>query len=73
MTLHVIYTIKCDYEFNEEELRRDYPEEENLIAFAEGWIEENFARITTRADNVLPFDYKIDIQFIKKEVNSKNE
>lgn len=66
MTLHVTYTIKCDYEFNEEELQRDNPGE-NIIEFVEGCIKEDFARITTRADNVLPFDYKETLTICDKE------
>ena len=73
MKIQVKYTIKTTYEFDEDELAREYPEEDNIVEFAEGWIEEDFNRITNRADNILPFDYKVDIQFIGKEVNSKNE
>ena len=68
MKIQVKYTIKTTYEFNEDELAREYPEEQDIIKFAEGWIEEDFNRITGRADNVLPFDYKVDIQFVEKEV-----
>ena len=50
---------------------REYPEEKDIVKFAEGWIDEDFNRITNRADNVLPFDYKVDIQFIEKEVNKE--
>ena len=58
MKIQVKYTIKTTYEFDEEELAREYPEENDLVKFAEGWIEEDFNRITNRADNVLPFDYR---------------
>lgn len=66
MKLRAIYTIECDYEFNEEELQCDNPGE-NIIEFVEGWIKEDFARITTRADNVLPFDYKETLTICNKE------
>ena len=69
MKIQVKYTIKTTYEFDEAELARDYPEEDNLMEFAQGWIEEDFERITNRADNVLPFDYKVNIQFVEKEIN----
>ena len=72
MKIQVKYTIKTTYEFDEDELAREYPEENDLIRFAEGWIEEDFNRITNRADNVIPYDYKVDIQFVEKEV-SENE
>lgn len=73
MKIQVKYTIKTTYEFDEDELAREYPEENDLVKFAEEWIEEDFNRITNRADNVIPFDYKVDIHFIEKEVKSKNE
>lgn len=73
MKIQVKYTIKTTYEFDEDKLAREYPEEQDIVKFAEGWIDEDFNSITNRADNVLPFDYKVDIQFIEKEVNSKNE
>ena len=73
MKIQVKYIIKTTYEFDEDELAREYPEEDNIVEFAKGWIEEDFSRITNRADNVLPFDYKVDIQFIEKEIKSKNE
>lgn len=69
MKIQVKYTIKTIYEFDEDELAREYPEEKDLVKFAEEWIEEDFERITSRADNVLPFDYKVDIQFVEKEIN----
>ena len=69
MKIQVKYTIKTTYEFDEAELVRDYPEEDNLMEFAQEWIEEDFERITNRADNVLPFDYKVNIQFVEKEIN----
>ena len=71
MKVHVTYTIECDYEFDEEELAREYPEEDNINAFVEGWIEEDFARITTRADNVLPFDYKETLTILHKETRKE--
>lgn len=71
MKIQVKYTIKTTYEFDEDELAREYPEENDLIKFAEGWIEEDFNRITNRADNVIPFDYKVDIQFIEKEISKE--
>ena len=67
MKIQVKYTIKTAYSFDEDELAREYPEENDLVQFAKGWIEEDFNRITTRADNILPFDYKVDIQFIEKK------
>ena len=73
MKIQVKYTIKTTYEFDEDELAREYPEEQDIVKFAEGWIDEDFNSITNRADNILPFDYTVDIQFIEKEVNSKNE
>lgn len=73
MKIQVKYTIKTTYEFDEDKLAREYPEEQDIVKFAEGWIDEDFNSITNRADNILPFDYKVDIQFIEKEVNSKNE
>lgn len=69
MKIQVKYTIKTTYEFDEDELAREYPEENDFVRFAEEWIEEDFNRITNRADNVIPFDYKVDIQFVEKEVN----
>lgn len=71
MKIQVKYTIKTTYEFDEDELAREYPEEKDIVKFAEGWIDEDFNSITNRADNVLPFDYKVDIQFIEKEVNKE--
>lgn len=71
MKIQVKYTIKTTYEFDEDKLAREYPEENDLVKFAEGWIEEDFNRITNRADNVIPFDYKVDIQFVEKEVNKE--
>ena len=68
MEIQVKYTIKTTYAFDEDELAREYPEENDLVKFAEGWIEADFDRITNRADNVIPFDYKVDIQFIEKEI-----
>lgn len=73
MKIQVKYTIKTTYEFDEDELAHKYSEENDLVEFAKGWIEEDFNRITNRAENILPFDYKVDIKFIEKEVNSKNE
>lgn len=71
MKIQVKYTIKTTYEFDEDELAREYPEEKDIVKFAEGWIDEDFNSITSRADNILPFDYKVDIQFIEKEVNKE--
>lgn len=71
MKIQVKYTIKTTYEFDEDKLAREYPEEKDIVKFAEGWIDEDFNRITNRADNILPFDYKVDIQFIEKEVNKE--
>ena len=71
MKIQVKYTIKTTYEFDEDELAHEYPEEEDIVKFAEGWIDEDFKSITNRADNILPFDYKVDIQFIEKEVNKE--
>ena len=71
MKIQVKYTIKTTYEFDEDELAREYPEEKDIVKFAEGWIDEDFNCITNRADNILPFDYKVDIQFIEKEVNKE--
>ena len=71
MKIQVKYTIKTTYEFDEDKLAREYPEEKDIVKFAEGWIDEDFNRITNRADNVLPFDYKVDIQFIEKDVNKE--
>lgn len=71
MQIQVKYTIKTTYEFNENELAREYPEEDDIVKFAREWIEEDFNRITNRADNVLPFDYKVDIQFIEKEISKE--
>lgn len=65
MKIQVKYTIKTTYEFDEDKLAREYPEENDLVKFAKGWIEEDFYHITNRADNVLPFDYTTDIQFIE--------
>lgn len=69
MKIQVKYTIETTYKFDDAQLARDYPEEDNLIEFAQEWIEEDFERITNRADNILPFNYKVDIQFIEKEIN----
>ena len=71
MKIQVKYTIKTTYEFDEDKLAREYPEEKDIVKFAEGWIDEDFNSITNRADNILPFDYKVDIQFIEKEVNKE--
>ena len=68
MKIEAIYTIKTTYEFDNKELlaQREYPDEEAL-KIGIRWIKENFIPITTRADNVLPFDYDVDIQFEEKE------
>ena len=71
MKIQVKYTITTVYEYDEAKLAREYPEEDNLIEFAREWIEEDFNRITNRADNVLPFDYKVDIQFVEKEISEE--
>lgn len=65
MKIQVKYTIKTTYEYDEDELAREYPEENDLVKFAEEWIEEDFNRITNRADNILTFEYTTDIQFIE--------
>ena len=71
MKIQVKYTIKTIYEFDEDKLAREYPEEDNIVEFVEGWIEEDLNKITNRADNVLPFDYKVDIQFVEKEISEE--
>ena len=66
MKIEAIYTIKATYEFDDEHVAREYPDEDALKVYIR-WIKEDFNSITTRADNVLPVDYDVDIQFIEKE------
>ena len=71
MEIQVKYTITTTYTFDEDEVAHEYPEENDIVEFVEQWIQEDFDRITNRADNVLPFDYKVDIQFIEKEIDKE--
>lgn len=59
---HVRYTIDCDYFFSEEEMKQiaeDYGVE--LTDSIRNWIEQDFYKVETRADNVLP-QYSSDLE-----------
>lgn len=61
---HVRYTIDCDYFFSEEEMKQiaeDYSVE--LTDSIRNWIEQDFYKVETRADNVLPqYSSNLEIQ-----------
>lgn len=62
--VHVKYTIDCDYFFSEEEIRQqieDNEDERTVEEVIKEWIEEDFNRVETRADNVLP-QYSSDLE-----------
>ena len=60
---HVKYTIDCDYFFSEEEMKQIA--EDNGGGYADSiirnWIEQDFYKVETRADNVLP-QYSSDLE-----------
>ena len=64
MKVKVRYTIETEYEFNDDQIRWNLENEnDSLESWAKGWIEEDFIKIETRADNVLP-DYKANLEMI---------
>lgn len=66
MKIETKYTITATYNFDDEELVREYPEVDR-VKLAEDWIKEDFYRITNRADNILSVDYNVELQFEEKK------
>ena len=66
--VHVVYTIETDYEFDRDEFARWADPTEDFIENIHGWIEEDFNKVETRADNVLP-QYHSSLTFTTEEIN----
>ena len=66
MKVKVKYILDTEYEFNDNGQLSYFPDDyENPESRARNWIEEDFRRLETRADNILPpyhsilfFDFK---------------
>ena len=61
MKVDVTYTIKVTYYFDDNEIAQECLEEESPQTFASNWIEEDFERVTGRAENVLPYPIETSI------------
>lgn len=48
--IKVKYQIETEYEFDKDELSKTAP----VFEWCKNWIQEDFNRLETRADNVLP-------------------
>jgi len=52
--IKVKYQIETEYEFDKDELPKYYDKTAPVLEWCKNWIQEDFNRLETRADNVLP-------------------